>query len=135
MKVKKLSSVQASVDMIPMLDVVFQLILFFLVSTTFAVLPAVNVSLPESSTASAEPVEGITITAEKGGALWFNDAAVTYEELDARLAGFDTGSKQKQEYPVVLEADDAVTNGTIVHLFDVLRKNGFATVNLRTTER
>jgi biopolymer transport protein ExbD len=135
MKIKRRSGVQANVDLIPMIDIVFQLILFFLVSTTFAVLPAVTVRLPDSSTAKSESVADITITAEENGALWFNNKQVTFETLDKSLSSFDTGGKPKDSYPVTLEADDKVTNGTIVHIFDVLRKNGFSAVNLRTTER
>ena len=52
--------------------------------------------------------------------------------LGKKLASFDTGDKKREEYPITLEADDKVTNGTIVKLFDVIRENGFAAVNLRT---
>ena len=55
----------AGVDLSPMLDVIFQLILFFLVSTTFSVLPAINVNLPESSTSKGVETSSITITAQE----------------------------------------------------------------------
>ena len=55
--------VQASVDMTPMLDVVFQLIIFFLVSTTFAILPGIKLNLPQSTTAESTSMQGITISA------------------------------------------------------------------------
>ena len=42
---------------------------------------------------------------------------------------------KKEDFPVKLEADEDVTNGTIVKIFDVLRKSGFAAVNLRTTQK
>jgi biopolymer transport protein ExbD len=132
---RRRSGIQANVDLVPMIDVVFQLILFFLVSTTFAVLPGITLSLPESSTAQGTQAGGITITAEADGTLWFNSSKVTFEQLDAELAGFDTGKKAKEEFPVTLEADDSVTNGTIVHIFDVIRRNGFSAVNLRTTDQ
>ena len=48
---------------------------------------------------------------------------------------YRTSSILRQEYPVQLEADAQVTNGVIVGIFDLLRKNGFASVNLRTVER
>ena len=82
--------VQASVDMTPMLDVVFQLIIFFLVSTTFAVLPGISLKLPESTTAESTSNLGITITADKNGGLWFNDKQVSYKTLGDELAKFDT---------------------------------------------
>lgn len=127
--------VQAGVDMTPMLDVVFQLIIFFLVSTTFAVLPGISMHLPESTTAESTSNLGITITADKNGGLWFNDKQVSFKGLGEELAAFDTKKTKKPEFPIIIEADAEVTNGTIVKLFDVIRMNGYAAVNLRTKEK
>lgn len=123
----------ASVDLIPMIDVVFQLILFFLVSTTFAILPAISVNLPSSQTAEGASFDSITITLETNGNIWFNESKVTMAELESTLLAFDTGRTEKSKYPIMLEADEMVTNGTIVKIFDVLRRAGFSAVNLRTT--
>ena len=127
--------VQAGVDMTPMLDVVFQLIIFFLVSTTFAVLPGISLNLPERTTAESTSNLGITITADKKGGLWFNDKKVTYKTLGEELSTFDTKKTKRTEFPITIEADSEVTNGTIVRLFDIIRANGYAAVNLRTTEK
>ena len=121
--------------MIPLIDIVFQLILFFLVSTTFALLPGITVNLPQSATAEESQVAGLVITLSADGGLWLNDQSVTLQQLDQQLAAFDTQTILRQEYPVQLEADAQVTNGVIVGIFDLLRKNGFSTVNLRTMER
>lgn len=121
-------------DMIPMIDIVFQLILFFLVSTTFALLPGITVQLPESSTAEGAETRGLIITLSAEGGIWCNDQQVTMEELNQVLAQFDTESVPREQYPIQLEADALVTNGTIVQLFDLLRKNGFSAVNLRTVQ-
>lgn len=126
---------KSTVDMTPMLDVVFQLIIFFLVSTTFAVLPGISVKLPQSVTAENTSNLGITITAEKNGSLYFNDKKVDFENLSQELKNFDTKKIKKEEFPVTLEADSEVINGTIVRIFDEIRKNGYSAVNLRTVEK
>lgn len=124
----------AQVDLIPMIDIVFQLILFFLVSTTFALMPAISLKLPSSETSESVTTRQLIITLESDGGMWLNSNFVTYDELDSRLADFDEVSyEQRKSYPVQLEADELVTNGTIVRIFDLLRKNGFAALNLRTT--
>lgn len=135
MKVSNRKKRGVNVDLTPMIDVVFQLILFFLVSTTFAVLPAINVNLPASSTAQGADVAGITITLQEDGEIWFNEAKVSFDTLGEKLSEFDTEGRDKEEYPVTLEADEKVTNGTIVKVFDVLRTEGFVSINLRTTDR
>ena len=133
-KQRKLKT-KASIDMTPMLDVVFQLIIFFLVSTTFAILPGISVKLPESETSENTSNLGITITAEKNGNIYFNDKKVNFETLSFELNSFDVKSIKKEEFPVTLEADSDVKNGTIVQIFDIIRKNGYASVNLRTAEK
>lgn len=122
----------SQVDLVPMIDIVFQLILFFLVSTTFAMLPAINVNLPQSQTAQGEKTTGLVITVSEDGRLWLNETEVSFEALDIALADYDTNGVERINFPVQLEADDLVTNGTIVRIFDVLRQNGFSAVNLRT---
>lgn len=139
MKLRRAKPTKATVDLIPMIDVVFQLILFFLVSTTFAMLPGIKLNLPVSSTAETTVTTGITITASSDGDLWYNDTLVTIDELSAKLATVEVDGEilsadEKLSFPVRLEADAMVTNGTIVKLFDVLRINGFSAVNLRTTD-
>lgn len=125
-------SIQSNVDMTPMIDIVFQLILFFLVSTTFAILPGIKLKLPTSHTSEGTSGQGITITADADGLMFFNDKEVTMETLGTELVMFDTEDVKKTEFPVSLEADAEVTNGTIVKIFDIIRESGYAVINLRT---
>ena len=134
MKLKtKREGIRSNVDMTPMIDIVFQLILFFLVSTTFATLPGIKLNLPQSHTSESTSLRGITITADDSGALFFNDKEVSMATLGEELLSFDTGTTKKEEFPVSLEADSEVTNGTIVKIFDVIRESGYCVINLRTT--
>ena len=129
----KREGIRSNVDMTPMIDIVFLLILFFLVSTTFATLPGIKLNLPQSHTAESTSLMGITITADSNGALYFNDKEVSMTGLGEELLTFDTGTTKKEEFPVSLEADSEVTNGTIVKIFDVIRESGYCVINLRTT--
>ena len=129
----KREGIRSNVDMTPMIDIVFQLILFFLVSTTFATLLGIKLNLPQSHTAESTSLMGITITADESGALYFNDKEVSMTGLGEELLSFDTGTTKKEEFPVSLEADSEVTNGTIVKIFDVIRESGYCVINLRTT--
>ena len=128
----KKGSIRSNVDMTPMIDIVFQLILFFLVSTTFAILPGIKLNLPQSHTSEGTSYQGITITADADGLLFFNEKEVSTEDLKKELVEYDTGDLKKEEFPVSLEADSEVTNGTIVKIFDVIRESGYSVINLRT---
>ena len=129
----KKGSIRSNVDMTPMIDIVFQLILFFLVSTTFAILPGIKLRLPTSHTSEGTSFQGITITADADGLLFFNEKEVSADDLKKELINYDTGNLKKDEFPVSLEADADVTNGTIVSIFDIIRESGYAVINLRTS--
>lgn len=134
MKVKSRKKIlHSNIDMTPMLDIVFQLILFFLVSTTFAMLPGIKLQLPQSHTSESTAMQGITITVQSDGNLFFNDKQVDMISLGEELVLYDTKDTPKNEFPISLEADSEVTNGTIVKIFDVIRENGYSVINLRTT--
>ena len=128
----KREGIRSNVDMTPMIDIVFQLILFFLVSTTFAILPGIKLRLPTSHTSEGTSFQGITITADADGLLFFNEKEVSPDDLKKELVLYDTGDMKKEEFPVSLEADSEVTNGTIVKIFDIIRESGYAVINLRT---
>ncbi len=133
MKVSARKKTKPVVDLSPMLDVIFQLILFFLVSTTFNLLPAINVNLPKSSTSSGAESSGITISVEENGSLWFNDEKVSEKKLSDLLSNFDTKEIERKNFPVLISADENVKNGKIVELFDIIRMSGFSSVSLRTS--
>ena len=133
MKIKaRRNGIQPNVDMTPMIDIVFQLILFFLVSTTFAIVPSIKLNLPTSHTSEGSAVKGITIYAQEDESLFFNDEPVSLDSLGLYLSAYDTGDVEKKEFPVTLQADSNVTHGTIVKLLDIARENGYSIVNLRT---
>ena len=95
MKLKtKRERIRSNVDMTPMIDIVFQLILFFLVSTTFAVLPGIKLNLPQSRTSEGTSVEGITISASKNGLLFFNDKIIIRDLGCSCLRGLAFRSKK-----------------------------------------
>lgn len=133
MKFKRKLETRAVVDLIPMIDVVFQLILFFLVSTTFAVLPGISLNLPRSSTAEGTRTNGITVTVSADSSLFVNSTPVSLDALDGALAALVV-KMPRDAVPVSLEADETVPNGLIVRVLDSLRRTGFTGVNLRTRE-
>ncbi len=134
MKFKRTLGTRAVIDLVPMIDVVFQLILFFLVSTTFAVLPGISLDLPGSSTATGNRTNGVTITASADGRLFVNSEEVSVDGLDHALEAL-AFSVPRETVPVSLEADALVPNGMIVRILDSLRRGGYIGVNLRTRER
>lgn len=125
----------AAIDMTPMLDIVFQLVLFFLVSTTFSVQPGIQLDLPESSTAESVQTAGLTVSVAADGSVWLNGESVRPERLAAALAEFDAGGVKREELPVLLELDVQVPAGTLVDILDAVRAAGYRELSLHTAGR
>lgn len=118
------------VDITPMIDIVFQLVLFFMVSTTFISAPGIQVDLPRSSaqTVLTEKRE-INVWMTPQGAVYVDDEPMTGEELRTRFrqaAERDTGTL------VIIKADTAVEHGRVVTVMDLARSEGLARLAIAT---
>lgn len=111
------------VDLIPMIDIVFQLVVFFMVTSIFAQKPAIEIILPEASTAEVVMMDEIVISISKDDALYFNEKAVNMNVLEKELQAVPMEKRDKQS--VILEGDASSSLGKFVSVLDVLRKNGF----------
>ncbi len=134
MRFKRRLRARAIVDLVPMIDVVFQLILFFLVSTTFAILPGITLKLPESSTAEPTAMTRLAVAVVDRDEVYLNDDRMTLRELEARLAKISEAERAEIK-SVTLEADRAVSYGLTIEVLDILRKSGFRGINLHTLEK
>jgi biopolymer transport protein ExbD len=125
---------RAIVDLVPMIDVVFQLILFFLVSTTFAILPGITLKLPESSTAEPTAMTRLAVAVMNRDEVYLNDERMNLDQLEARLSRISIVERAEIK-SVTLEADRDLPYGLTIEVLDVLRKSGFRGINLHTLER
>ncbi|MCA1753760.1 MAG: biopolymer transporter ExbD [Spirochaeta sp.] len=149
MQFRRRLSRNAVVDLIPMIDVVFQLVVFFMVSSTFIMTPGINLDLPGSSSSEPVVVTRTVVSVVSADEVYLNRERFNLQELDRALrsesvpaaAGEGTAAEGEsipgEEAPmrsVVIEADRAVSYELMVQVLDVLRRNGYRGVNLRTRE-
>ncbi len=126
---------RANVDLVPMIDVVFQLVVFFMVSSTFIVTPGINLELPNAGTAEPVAMTRLVVTVTADEVIYINQEAHDLEGFTdalAREAAEGNEAEAEQTKTVVIEADSAVTYDVLVSILDVLRSAGYRGVNLRT---
>jgi biopolymer transport protein ExbD len=133
-RIRSFSAGHHTIDMIPMIDVVFQLILFFLVSTTFSMLPGIALNLPESSTAESTERTALSLSIIRRDEVYLNKDRILFDNIEASIIAFSQ-MNQSEITSVILEADESVSYGLIIEVLDILRKNGFQNINLHTYER
>jgi len=117
-----------------MIDVVFQLILFFLVSTTFAILPGISLMLPESSSAEATAMTRLAVSVVSREEVYLNKDRIPLDELEERLGALSTAERSEIK-SVTVEADRNIPYGLTIEVLDILRLAGFRGINLHTLER
>jgi biopolymer transport protein ExbD len=124
------------VTLTPLIDVVFLLLIFFMVSTTFDRPYGIAVQLPGSETADrANLPKVIRITIDANGHAHLMDEE---QELDSIAALQEALQRVRQQAdydadtPVVIRADRNSPHGALIRVMDALRKTGLRRINLAT---
>jgi len=121
----------------PLVDVLFLLLIFFTLTSTFKRAGELDLELPESTTAgpgaSGPSQESLGLVLTEQGTLLVDGAPTTFEALPARLRAMRERQPARQ---VLIEAEKAVDHGQVVRLLDAVRTAGFTGVGIgvRATE-
>lgn len=131
MRFRRRLSPDSRADLIPLIDVVFQLVVFFMVSTTFRMAPGIALQLPTA--VSAEPVEvtEIVVTITSDNNLYLGEDPVSLDDLGSKLKDL----QPEEPTAVVIEGNAAVSYDTMIRVLDAVRLAGFPSANLRTLEQ
>jgi biopolymer transport protein ExbD len=121
----------AGVDITPLLDVVFQLLLFFIL-TSAMVQPSIELDLPESGQNGEALEADLVISVDKESRVFFNDRAVRLEEVEAALRSF---AAQNSNGNVILRVDSAVSYGNFFSILDASRNAGIKNLDLAYEEK
>lgn len=110
-------------------DIIFLLLIFFLLSSTFVFQPGVKVDLPAASKADLESRQNVLVTLTKSGDYYVNDQKVPLSDLGPALAGRLKGNRDKT---VVFKADGQVDLDHLVAALDIARQAGAARLAIAT---
>ncbi len=118
---------EADIDMTPMLDIVFIMLIFFIVTTSFVKETGIDVSRPNASTAERKERGNILIAIKPDGAVWIAKRKV---ELRAVRANVERLHAENPEGTVVIIADKEAQTGTLVEVMDQVRLAGVYSVSI-----
>lgn len=138
MKIKLATRRKARIEMLPLIDIVFLLLVVFIYAMlSMTVHKGLPVQLPNSSTAKLEKNGEISITVQKRGdntALFVDKEQVELTNLSAVLAarGQSINAPEKQ---VLLFADNTISYENLFKVLDEIRKAGISQISLQAEER
>ncbi len=118
------------VDVTPLIDVIFQLVLFFMVSTTFVTSPGIQVDLPRSSAQTIiREKHDINVWMTAEGSLYLDREPMTWSILSERFAH---AAVQDPNTMVIIKADTDVDHGRVVAVMDLARGRGLSRLAIAT---
>ena len=117
-----------SPDITPLIDVVFQLIIFLVVTTTFTASPGIKVDLPRSKSVDfVDKREQLTVLIQADGTLVMDGETVDQESIQAAIL---TRSKEDPDATLILNGDTGANLGIVVEIMDISKRNGIGRIHI-----
>ena len=111
---------ESSINILPMIDIIFAILSFFIISSLYLTkIDSIKVNLPKSSTAVREQNKPQIITVDNNEKIYFNSNTISLKDISRLIR---TNIENIEEPIVILRADTSVKHGLIVSLLDELRK-------------
>jgi biopolymer transport protein ExbD len=119
MRIQRRSAKKARIEIIPMIDTIFFLLVFFMISTlSMSQFKGMPVNLPKAAAGQQAPAESAAVTIDKDGRLFLNQQAIDQAALGEALR---QELAKNAEMLVVINADDGVQHGQVVEVMDIAR--------------
>jgi len=121
---------KGQLDTTPLIDVVFLLLIFFMLTSNFVVQPGIRVSLPKAVSSEVIRSENLAVTLTGQDLLYLNDEPITMQELVPRIR-----QAAQENKTVLLKADTNASLGRVVEIWDLCRESGIPQINIATNQK
>ena len=117
----------SQIDMTPMLDVVFIMLIFFIVTTSFVRESGLEVDRPSAATATEQTKEGIFVAIKDTGEIYIDSKQVDQQRVRASLERLIAS---QGEVGLVIQADKETRHGVVVKVMDAAREAGIKQISV-----
>ena len=116
----------------PLIDMVFLVVIFFMLNTTLSMNPAITVDLPEAYTSQAVIEEEIVVTLSGAGEIYIGKQTVSVDRFAAELK---KEMVRLQSAEIILQADAMLPYRDVVEIMDLARLTGVESISLVTAQK
>ncbi len=134
MKLQNRIKEEPTIDLTSLIDVVFLLLLFFMVSTTFDQQALMKVDLPDASAVAArvDLPERLEFVIDANGVMFLNDRQLVDTEARTIKAAFSEAVGDNRDLPLILRADRETPHHFVITVMDVAAQLGFSNLSIAT---
>lgn len=111
--------IRMHLDIAPLIDIVFLLLIFFMLTANFIMQPGIKVTLPVAETAQPQTEEKVIVFIGQDNKIFFNDKQISIDELRGVLK---ERLKFSQDKTVILRADEKIDLGLAVKVMDIAKQ-------------
>lgn len=123
---------ESQIDMTPMLDVVFIMLIFFIVTASFVKEAGIDVNRPDAATAVQKSRANILVAISENNEIWINKRQVDARAVQANIERLYAENPQGS---VVIQADELANTKTLIQVMDAARSAGVFDVSVATDEQ
>ena len=123
---------ESDIDITPMMDVVFIMLIFFIVTATFVKESGIDVTRPDAQTATKQNRVGILVAINEYNEIWINRREV---DINAVRANIERLHAENPQGGAVIQADKNAQTGTLVEVMDQIRLAGVQAFSIAAEER
>jgi biopolymer transport protein ExbD len=124
---KRLKMERGNIDLTPLVNVFFLLLIFFVFTSSFIFQPGIRVDLPKALTSEVIQQENAVIIITKDDKMYLDDREISADELASKLKLI-----AKENTGLLIKADSSASHGRIVEIWDMCRAKGVSQVNIAT---
>ncbi|MDC1119916.1 biopolymer transporter ExbD [Gammaproteobacteria bacterium] len=134
MKFRQVRRELPALNLTPLIDIVFLLLIFFMVTTSFSRETRLLVSLPEASGSAENAAETIEVLVDREGGYAINGRRLVNAEVGSLVRGLELESGGDVSLLVVLVADAEVQHQSVVSAMEAIGRAGFTSLSIATRE-
>lgn len=129
MKLKRTQFPKVDIMMAPMIDIIFLLLIFFLLTSSFVFQPGIKINLPKAVTSEVIAEKNLTVIITSDNLIYLNNKLITTNELKEALrkAAGDNRS-------ILIKSDKKASVGKVVQIWDMCRDLGISQVSVATNQ-
>jgi biopolymer transport protein ExbD len=120
---------KVAINLTSLIDVLFILIIFFTVSSTFLEQPGIELKLPEAESSQSHTAQKIIVYVDRDENIFLNENPIELEKVAEHVELLISAQTDKS---VVLHADEEVSHGVMITIMDLLRKRGIYKIVIST---